>query len=53
MLYDVGLLVRQYIACVAFVSIDLFVFILNKGKKDIVFQLGQKYLTITSSLRKH
>jgi hypothetical protein len=28
-------------------------FILNKGKKDIVFQNGQKYFTITSSLRKH
>jgi hypothetical protein len=53
MLYDVGLLVQQYIAWVAFVTIDLFVFILNKGKKDIVFQMGQKYLTITSSLKKH
>jgi hypothetical protein len=29
------------------------VFILNKGKKDIVFQNGQKYFTITSSVRKH
>jgi hypothetical protein len=28
-------------------------FILNKGKKDSVFQNGQKYFTITSSLRKH
>jgi hypothetical protein len=28
-------------------------FILNEGKKDIVFQIGQKYFTITSSLRKY
>jgi hypothetical protein len=28
-------------------------FILNKGKKDIVFQNGQKYFSIASSLRKH
>jgi hypothetical protein len=28
-------------------------FILSKGKKYIVFQNGQKYFTITSSLRKH
>jgi hypothetical protein len=28
-------------------------FILNKRKKDIVFQNGQKYFTITSYLRKH
>jgi hypothetical protein len=53
MLYNVGLLDRQYIAWVAFVSNKSFVFILNKGIKDIVFQLGQKYLTIISSLRKH
>jgi hypothetical protein len=27
--------------------------ILIKGEKDLVFQNGQKYFTITSSLRKH